>query len=160
MKQQGLGPGVQDAGEADLSSQVLRPEGHFLEGLRYGGEEQGIGLLGLRPEERVKEIRNGEDGMVVFDGQEVLLLSLEPSSLIQALAFWAVPIPTRVVRELLVSAAITLVEMAAQGSGAAVEDGPNDPRLLAAEGGQMIGILPENVGQLQRRALGAAVQGR
>ena len=58
------------------------------------------------------------------------------------------------------SAAITLVEMAAQGSGAAVEDGPNDPRLLAAEGGQMIGILPENVGQLQRRALGAAVQGR
>jgi hypothetical protein len=95
--------------------------------------------------------------MVVFDGQQVLLLSLEPSSLIQALAFGAMAIPARVVGDLLVSTAIALLDMASQGGGAAVEDGPNDARLLAAEGGQMIGVLSKDVGQLQRGALAAAV---
>ena len=58
---------------------------------------------------------------------------------------------------MLVSTAITLVEMASQGSGTAVEDGPNDPRLVRAEAGETIGVLSEDVGQLQRGALAAAV---
>ena len=61
---------------------------------------------------------------------------------------------------MLVSTAITLVEMASQGSGTAVEDGPNDPRLVRAEGGEMIGVLSKDVRQFQRWALGAAVQSR
>ena len=78
MKEQGLGPGVQHRGEADLGSQVAGPEGHLPESLSHGGKKQSVGLLGRSAKKGVKETRKGEDDMVVLDGQQVLLLRLQP----------------------------------------------------------------------------------
>jgi hypothetical protein len=57
--------------------------------------------------------------MVVFDGQQLLLLCGKPAELLEALTLRAVPVSTRVVGNFPQPAAVTLVEVTAEGRGAA-----------------------------------------
>jgi hypothetical protein len=90
----------------------------------------------------------------------VLLLSFEPTELLGALAFGAVPVSAGVVGNLAVIAAVALVDMTAEGRGAAVEDGPHHARLPTVERRHWIAALTEDVGQLELRSISTAVLDR
>ena len=120
--------------------------------LRDGGKEQAVGQLRIRTKERMELIGDGEDDMVVFDGQQVPLLRGEPAELLKALTLRAVPISARIVGDLPKSTAVAFVEVTAEGRGAATQDVSYHARLLAVESRKLIRPLAEDVGKFQFRA--------
>jgi hypothetical protein len=66
------------------------------------------------------------------------------------------PIPTGVVGDLAVIAAVALMDMTAEGRGATVEDGSHHARLPTVER-DLIAALAEDVGQLELRSISTAV---
>ena len=66
---------------------------------------------------------NAKDEMIVHSRQQLLLPTAEPLLSRIGLAFWAMAVTTTVERDGLVTAAIALVTMPAQGSGAAADNG-------------------------------------
>ncbi len=157
VQEQGLGPGVQYAGEADRGAEVFGIARHVVQGLRYRGEEQAIAAPGIGAEQGLERVGHGEDDVVVLDGQQMLLLSFEPAELLAALAFGTVPVPAGVVGDLAVITAVALVDVTAEGRGAAVEDGPHHACLPTVETRHWIAALTEDVGQLQFRSISTAV---
>jgi hypothetical protein len=83
--------------------------------------------------ERMELIGDGEDNMVVFDRQQMLLLRGEPAELLKTLALRTVPIPARIVGDLSKPTSLTLVEVTAEGGGPATQDVSHHKRLLAVE---------------------------
>ena len=65
--------------------------------------------------------------------QQMLLLSFEPAKLLAALALGAMPVPTGVVGDLAVIAAVALLDVATEGRSAAVEDGSHHACLPTVE---------------------------
>jgi hypothetical protein len=63
----------------------------------------------------------------------MLLLGFEPAELLAALTLGAMAIPAGVVGDLAVIATIALLDVAAEGCGAAVEDGPHHACLPTVE---------------------------
>ena len=96
-----------------------------------------------------------EDNMGVGHGQEFATARIEPAVTRLALAFWAMPIAARVVRDSTMSAARTLIDMTTQGSRAASPDGdehlevqPGQPsRTLVNES---LACGANNIGQLKQ----------
>ncbi len=160
MKEQRLGPGVQHAGKADRRAEVFRVASHVVQGLRDGGEEQAIAESGISAEQGVERVGHGEDDVVVLDGQQMLLLSVEPAELLAALAFGTMPIPAGVVGDLLVIAAVALVDVTAERRCATAEDSPHHARLPTVETRHWIATLTQDVGQLQLRSISTAVLDR
>jgi hypothetical protein len=156
----GLGPGVKDQREADPGPEVFGPERDLVKSFRDGRKDQVVGLPAIGQKERVKDIGHREDEMMVFGGQQPPLLSLKPSHLLEALAFGTVTVAAGVVGDLPVSAPITLLDVTAQDCGAALGNGPDDPRLLAGKLRQPIGVLAEDVGEFQLWAVRAALMVR
>jgi len=70
----------------------------------------------------MERVGDREDHMVVFDRKQMFLLGFEPAKLLTALAFGAVSVSTRVVRDFAVIAAIALLDVPAKGRGAAIQD--------------------------------------
>ena len=68
-------------------------------------------------------MRDAENNMEVFNGQQFLAPFPEPFLTCVDLALWAVPIPARMKFDLLMPAADALVAMTAQSRGAAANDG-------------------------------------
>ena len=87
----------------------------------------------------------------------MLLLSFKPAKLLAALALGAMPVPTRVVSDLAVIAAVALLDMTTKSCGAAVEDGSHHASLPTVETRHGIAALTENVGQLELRSISTAV---
>ena len=102
VEEQELGPGVQDGGEGDLDAEPTA--GDLRQGLGDRGEEQAVGHPGGGAEEVVQLGGDGEDDMEVRDGQQIAALRFEPPRFLEALALGAMPIPTGVVRDLLMPA--------------------------------------------------------
>jgi len=105
-------------------------------------------------------IGDGEDDMVVLDRQQMLLLRSEPAKLLKALTLRTVPIPARIVGDLTKPAPVTLVEVTAEGRGAATQDVSHHTRLLTVEPRKLIRPLTEDVGKLQLRATPTAARCR
>ena len=99
MIQERLRPGVEDGGEADPRAEVLGPQGDLAEGFRNGGKEQRVGSLWIAEKQRVKDIGDGEDDVVILDGQQGVLLRLEPARLLEVLALGTVAVTAAVVRD-------------------------------------------------------------
>jgi hypothetical protein len=90
----------------------------------------------------------------------MLLLSFEPAKLLATLTLGAMPVPAGVVGNLAVTAAVALVDVTAEGRGAAVEDGPHHACLPTVETRHWIAALTEDVGQLEFRSISTAVLDR
>ena len=71
--------------------------------------------------------------MVVLHRQQVGLARVEPALGRAALAFWAVPVATGVVRDLVGAAALAAQHMSTQRRAAALNDGRHDPELTQAQ---------------------------
>jgi hypothetical protein len=98
--------------------------------------------------------------MVILGGQQLFLLFLKPPGLIQALTFGAIAIPPRAVRELLVCAGIADQDVASEGCGTTVGDGPNCACLLVVQYCYTITVRPEDVGEFELWTSCTAVPGR
>lgn len=123
-----LPPGVQDHGEADLAAEVLLPE--FFEQLRGGLDQQVVEQFLVEPNEGIEEVIDGEDDVIIMDGQKPELLGFEPLGLFEGATFGTVTVLAGFVVELPVFAGVADLHYAAQGRGAAVQDGANRLALL------------------------------
>ena len=105
--------------------------------------------------ERSQFPRQGEDDVHVAGGQQLPFPRLEPAQAGVALAPWAMPVATRVVRDGRMSAVRALIAMSTQRGGAAARDGqqhlfvlPVDP--LATAFNEGLSCTANDVGHLQR----------
>lgn len=134
MKDHPGSPSVQDAGTADLGTEMLGVGGQNAEGL-LGGMEQGVVepfLVGSG--ERVKCVRSRENGVEVGNGQQLPGPGLDPLLLVEGLALGAVPISAGIVEVDLAIAGIAAKQMPAERSGPTELDGSHDGPLLLGDG--------------------------
>ena len=87
-------------------------------------------------------------------------MSFVPAELPTALALGTMPVPAGVVGDLTVLAVVTLLDVAAEGRGAATEYGPHHAPLPAVEVRQRIAALAEDVSQLELGSTSTAVVSR
>jgi hypothetical protein len=130
--QQGLAPGMEDGGEADLGSQVVAAE--LQQSLADGLEEEGVEGLAILAEEGIEFMGQGEDEMEVGDGQEVLALAFQPVAGVGALAGGAVAVAAGVGNEVFLAAFGAAVAVAAERVGATLHEGVEDAPVM---GGQL-----------------------
>jgi hypothetical protein len=62
-----------------------------------GTKQQGVANAWVAAQKRMEPIGNREDDMVVLDGQQGLLLALEPAHLVESLALGAMAVAAGVV---------------------------------------------------------------
>ena len=150
MKRQSLRPGVEDGDGSGLDSEALSAD--VMERFECGGKEQPKGDTTIGEEEGVERWGYGEDDVEIWNGQQVASLSLDPPGLVETLAFWAMPVPARVVDGSLVTALKAHLEVAAKGSGTTVDDVAHDTTALESESFQRRSMGSENLGQIGRAA--------
>jgi hypothetical protein len=105
----------------------------------------------------MQDIGHGEDDVMILGGQQVFLLRFEPARLLEALALGAVAVATAVVRDSLVAAGVTFVDVTTPGCRPARRDVSDNARLLLAQSWEPIGIHSEDIGELQLGAARAAL---
>ena len=99
MMLQSLVPGVQHAEEANLGTEMPGIVGDLEQSLSTGMKQQVIDHLLVLQGERGQFARQREDGMHIAGGQKFSFARLEPAQTRVALAFWTMPVATRVVRD-------------------------------------------------------------
>src|SRR5271156_1819676 len=91
MQSQVLSPGVQNAEEADLGSEVLWVGRNFEHGLSAGAEEQIVEQPRIALTERVQLVGQGKDDMEAGYAEQVLFAPCEPALARLGLALGTVP---------------------------------------------------------------------
>jgi hypothetical protein len=134
MRLQGLSPGMQNAEEADLSTEMLGIGSHLEQCGGAGFKQQGEENLLVLPDQGDQGVRDTEDEVIVADRQQFLLSGTQPLLPSVGLALWTVAIPTRVVGDGLIAATDTLITMAAQSRCPAADDGIEDLDLSPGQG--------------------------
>ena len=104
MQSEVLSPGVQDAEEADLGSEVLGVGGNLKHGLGGGAEEQIIEQPWIALTERVQLVGQGKDDVEIRYAEQVLFAPCEPALARLGLALGTVPVATGVIGDGLVVA--------------------------------------------------------
>ena len=69
--------------------------------------------------QRIEQVRDGEDHMKMMNGQQLLQALLQPPVPGGILALWAMAVPAGIINRLLESATLARLHMPAQGSGPA-----------------------------------------
>ena len=108
MQQQVLTPGVQDAQEADLGSQVLRVGRDFEQCRRRWSETAGHRALRVALAKRIQLMRQREDHMEVRHAEHFLFAGGEPALARLRLALRAVPVAAGVIGDGLMAASGTV----------------------------------------------------
>ena len=154
MVQQRLSPGVQDGEEAEAGAEMARIRRHLEERLGGRPEQQAIEHARILERERRERMRQGENHVRIGDGQKRGPLPLEPVCRGRSLAFRAVAVPARIVRDDPVPARITRVDVAAQCGGPAGKQTLDDALLIGAPGRTPTGHLrpPEDLRDLVSRS--------
>jgi hypothetical protein len=154
MEQDVLSPGVQHGSETDFRSQMPGSGGNLLQG-PGGGSEQDIKEDGLVTEsQRIQFVRQGEDDMEVGNRQERGQSFFEPIVAGDALALGTMAIAAGMVRDALVTAGVALVQMSAEGGGAALDDVAHHLSLRGRRripAAILLAVRTENVGDLTGR---------
>ena len=123
MMHERLAPGMEDREEAELGAEVARVGSDRPERVGDGPEEQtvddGLVLGGDLGDSR----GHREDDVEVLDRQQVRAPSFEPLGAGQRLTGRTVAVATRVVPDAPMATVVTLFDVAAEGSGAALLDG-------------------------------------
>ena len=138
-----LVPGVEDGEEADLGAEMAGVGRDRAQRVGDGPEEQTVDdglLLGGDLGDRRG---HGEDDVEVLGGQQVRAAPFEPLGAGQRLAGRTVAVATRVVPDAPMAAMVTLLDVTAEGGGAALLDGRHHTTLRRGESGPDLG--PEGV---------------
>ena len=96
---EGLAPGVEDGGDAEVTAEMARVAAEAQEGGGGGVEQETVEELGVALGERVEGVGQGEDDVEVRNGQDLTPTGGEPALGGHALALGAVAVATRVVGE-------------------------------------------------------------
>ena len=100
-------------------------------------------------------MRQGEYDVEVRNAEEFFFSCGEPALASLCLALWTVSVPAGVVRDGLMTALRTLIDVAAQRGGAAASDRPQHTELLIAQPRTLINeavtLLAEYIGHLHGR---------
>src|SRR6202040_2567754 len=104
--------------KADVGPEVLGIGGDLLQGLGGGAEEQAVDRPGVLEGDRSDRRREGEDDVEIFDGEQLGFPVLDPFGGGGGLALGAVAVAAGVIGDLAVAAAVTLLDMSAEGGGA------------------------------------------
>jgi len=156
MMLQGLTPGVQDGGDAELGAEMLWIGGDGGERLGCRSHQDGIDGRLILESDLGRRRRQGEDDVEIGHGQKLGLPGGEPLRPGQPLALRAVAIAARVVGDAGHAAVCTGFDMAAERRRAAGHDGAHDAPLCAAEMAFVIAAIgvavpAEDVRHLQSR---------
>jgi hypothetical protein len=92
MRLQSLPPGVQDAQEADLRTEVFRIGGDFQQCCGTGVEQELEQDFLVLPDERNQRVWHAEDQVVIVDRLQLLLACGQPLVTSVGLALWAMAI--------------------------------------------------------------------
>src|SRR5215469_2321836 len=153
MEQQVLTPGVQNAQKPDLRRQMLRISSNLKECGCAGLEQQTIEHFRIVLAERIQLVRDGEYHMEVGHAEHFSFASGEPALARLRLALWAMPIAARVIRDGLMAALWTVIDMAAECCGAATRDRSQHAKSLNAQPGSVlfhetVALCMEDIGHL------------
>ena len=154
MQEQVLSPGVQDADDTDLGSQVLRIDGDFQQRLCAGSEQQIVKQARVLQSQHIQFVRYGEDHVEVAGGQEFAFPCRQPALARLCLTLGAVAIAARVVGDGLITATRASIAMPAEGGSAAALNGTKGFELLIIKARSIpiqetIALHAENVGHLE-----------
>src|SRR4051794_36900263 len=154
MQHQILSPGMQDTEEPNLSAEMLWISRNFEQCLRTRREQKIVKQGWVGTNQRIQLMRQRKHDVKVADIQQLLFSRGEPVLPCLSLALRAVPIPAGVIRDGLVPATRTCIEMAAQGRRTAAGDGLQHIQLLVAEPFSMtideaVALRLNNVGHLK-----------
>ena len=107
-------PGVQDQGQPDAGTQMLRVGGDGAQGLGRDLKQQAVDHRFIVIGDRTDRCRQGEDDVVVVDRQQIDLTGLEPASGRTGLTLRAMPVTAGVVGDLGVRTGRARQHMAAE----------------------------------------------
>src|SRR5688572_30765512 len=122
MPHQGLPPRVENAQDPDLGAEMSGIGRDLAERCRARLEEPGVQAGAVPIAERQQRMRQREDDMHIRHVEELPLARVEPALPRLRLALGAVTVPTRVIRDGLMPAGVTPIEMPAEGGGPAARD--------------------------------------
>ncbi len=152
MLDQGLPPGVEDAQETDLSTEVSGIGGDFEQRRRAGAKEQVIQARGVALAQRIERVRQREDDMDVRHVEQLALARGQPALSRLSLTLGTVPVATGVVRDGPMSAGATLIEMTAERGGPTPPERAQDGALLHAQPRmpleEVVALRVEDIGHL------------
>ena len=129
----GRTPSMQHQRHSDPSTQVLRIGGDRAQRLGGDVEQQPIDELLVGVGDGADRCRQGEDHVVILDGQKVSLACLEPALCGARLALRAVSVAAGVVGDLRLRARRTAQRVSAQGGAATLLDRRHDLQLAEAQ---------------------------
>ena len=112
MIDQGLTPGMQHQRQSQLNTKIVSTE--FQQRLRGSPEEQVVHHSPVLPDDWIEPVWQGEDNVKIGNGQEQLLLSLQPFHRLVPLAIGTMPVAAGSGHEVLPSAMFAAVTVAAQ----------------------------------------------
>jgi hypothetical protein len=133
MMRQGLAPGVENGDHTGLGAEVLWIGADDADRLGRGLEQNVIHDRLVLKGDGGDGGRHGEDDMEIGDRQQVGLTICKPLGARQALALWTVPVAAAVVGDADRAAVIALLDVTAEGCGAASLDRGHDAALVGQE---------------------------
>ena len=119
-----LSPRVQHTEEADAGAEVRRIGRHLQQRFGAGAEQQVVKHLLVLQHKAGEVMREREDQVEIRNRKQVLHPVRKPLVTLVGLAFRAMSVSARIVRDGLTAASRTPVQMAAESCRAAVPDGP------------------------------------
>lgn len=116
----GLSPGMQDHRKTDLTTEIFLPE--LFEQLCGGFNEKIEKKFLIESHQRIENMVNREDHMIIMDRQNPEFLSFEPLRLFKRTALGAMPILAGLIKELPTLAFGASLQDTTQGRRAASHD--------------------------------------
>src|SRR5262245_6152072 len=155
MADEGLPPGVEDAQHANFGAEMFRIRRDLTECRGARLKEPGVQTGAISIDQWQERMWHGEDDVYIRHVEELALTCVQAALAGLRLAFRAVAIPTRVVRDGLMPAGATPVEMPPERRRATAHDGAEHGVLLHAEPGMLldegVALRMEDIGHLHGR---------
>ena len=116
----GLSPGMQDHGKTDLPAEILVPELLQQLGSRFNEEIEQKFLV--ERHQRIEDMIDGKDDMIIVDGQQPFLLFFQPLRLFKGTTLWTMAVLAGFVVELPLLTNRTFLHHAAHRRRAAIDN--------------------------------------
>jgi len=152
-----LVPGMEDAEEADLGTEMGGIARDLQQGFGAGPEQQTVDEFPVLESQCSQLRRQGEDDVDIGRGQQFTTTRRDPAFARTRLTLGAVPVATAVVGDPPMAAVFASLDMTAKGCRAAMLDRRHDLEMLEAQVAGMGGPISgaggtEDIGDLERGA--------
>ena len=149
-----LAPGMQDGEEADLSPEVLGIGSEGAQGAGGGAKQQGVDDPWVLQGEGGDGLGEGKDEVEVGAVEQFGATLADPLGAGKGLALGAVAVAAGAIAEAAVAAVVALLDLAAEGGGAAAFDGGHDAALGGGQRGgetaaESVPVTVEDVSHLK-----------